>query len=122
MRNSETEEVSKGKIEVPADDDVTNKVIDKSNDFGDVSLNESGTIPQLDGVGDSIETRDTYCKVCKECPDEIETSEDISYDVMNDHDTNEVLAAYGQELIQERKYCIRKWSPFENWFSTPFIS
>ena len=53
-------------------------LLTKLHTIGYVSLNESRIHPQLDGVDDNIVTRDTYCRVCKECPDEIETSEDIS--------------------------------------------
>ena len=63
-------------------------------------------IPQVDGCNDVI-NEPTYCKVCKECPDEIETSEDINFHVMNDHDVKSVIDNYGQEWASARKYCIR---------------
>ena len=47
-------------------------------------------IPQVDGSVDMI-NEPTYCKVCKECPHEIETSEDINFHVMNDHEVIEVI-------------------------------
>ena len=62
-----------------------------------------------------------YCKLCKDCPDELEYGEDLSYHMMNDHEPNEVLVNYGQDWIEARRYCIRRWSPFTNWFSTPLI-
>ena len=60
LNSGETEEVSIEKIQVPAYGDVIEKVTDDSNDVGDVSLNESGTIPQLNGGGDTL-LKDTYC-------------------------------------------------------------
>ena len=75
-------------------------------------------IPQVDGSNDVID-EPTYCKVCKECPDEIETSEDINFHVMNDHEVKAVIGNYGQEWASARQYCIRRWSPFENYFGTP---
>ena len=75
-------------------------------------------IPQVDGSNDVI-NEPTYCKVCRECPDEIETSEDINFHVMNDHEVMAVLETYGQEWASERQYCIRRWSPFEKYFGTP---
>ena len=80
------------------------------------SFISENVIMQLDGATEEMVSKDTYCKVCRECPEEIKTSEDISYHVMNDHPTNEVIEVYGRDWIDERKYCIRKWSPFEKWF------
>ena len=74
----------------------------------------SSPIPQIDGCNDANEP--TYCKVCRKCPNEIETSEDVNYHVMNNHDKKEVLEVYGQEWARTRKYCIRRFSPFENYF------
>ena len=70
-------------------------------------------IPQLDGDSSNEAFEENYCKVCEECPDEIETSEDVNYHVMNDHEANTVLSKYGHEWVNQRKYCIRKDSPFE---------
>ena len=75
-------------------------------------------IPQVDGSNDVI-NEPTYCKVCRECPDEIETSEDINIHLMNDHQVMAVLETYGQEWASQRQYCIRRWSPFEKYFGTP---
>ena len=75
-------------------------------------------IPQVDGSND-VTNEATYCEVYKECPDEIETSEDVNYHVMNDHEVKAVIAEYGQEWASARKYCIRRWSPFENYFGSP---
>ena len=75
----------------------------------------SSPIPQIDGCNDAM-NEPNYCKVCKCCPNEIETSEDISYHVMNNHVVKEVIDAYGQDWASERRYCIRRWSPFENFF------
>ena len=76
------------------------------------------TIPQVDGHSDLI-NEPTYCKVCKDCPNEIQTSEDINFHVMNDHEVNAVIENYGEEWASDRRYCIQRWSPFENWFKTP---
>ena len=57
----------------------------------------------------------TYCKICAEVCEEMETSEDVFYHIMNNHEVDDVLKDYGQEWIQARKYCIRKGSPFEKW-------
>ena len=110
-----------GGVKPFGDNEVTEEVLDDTIDNDKDFRNESATIPQLDGETDLV-CKDTYCKVCRECPDEMETSDDISYHVMNDHYPKEVLKMYGQEWIEQRRYCIRKWSPFENWFSTPFTS
>ena len=75
-------------------------------------------IPQVDGSSDVL-NEPTYCRVCKECPDEIETSEDINFHVMNDHEVMEVIQSYGKEWASERQYCIWRWSPFEKFFGTP---
>ena len=52
-------------------------------------------IPQLDGDSCNEAFEENYCKVCEECPDEIETSEDVNYHVMNDHEVNAVISMYG---------------------------
>jgi protein-arginine kinase activator protein McsA len=75
-------------------------------------------IPQVDGSSDVV-NEPTYCRVCKECPDEIKTSEDINFHVMNDHEVMAVIENYGKEWASERQYCIRRWSPFEKYFKTP---
>ena len=54
----------------------------------------------------------TYCRICEECPEEMESSEDISYHVMNDHETKLVYEKYGKLSVNERRYCIRRVSPF----------
>ena len=70
-------------------------------------------IPQVDGSNDvNVINEPTYCKVCKECPDEINTSEDINFHVMNDHEVKSVIENYGQAWASARKYCIRRRSPF----------
>ena len=70
-------------------------------------------IPQLDGDSSNEAFEENYCKVCEEWTDEIETSEDVNYHVMNEHEANAVLSKYGHEWVNQRKYCIRKDSPFE---------
>ena len=75
-------------------------------------------IPQVDGSSDMV-NEPTYRRVCKECPNEIETSEDINFHVMNYHEVMAVIENYGQEWASERQYCIRRWSPFEKFFKTP---
>ena len=92
---------------------------EKVSETCDNAVNDA--IPQLDGDID-ISSEPTYCKICKECPDEFETAEDVSYHVMNNHETQDVLNNYGKDWIEERRYCIRRFSPFSNWFSTPFIT
>ena len=70
-------------------------------------------IPQIDGIVDSdIVLKPTYCKVCEECPEEMECSEDVSYHVVNDHETNLVYEKYGKLWVDQRRYCIRRGSPF----------
>jgi hypothetical protein len=70
----------------------------------------SSPIPQVDGLSDRHEPN--YCHVCEECPDEIVTSEDVSYHVMNDHQVQDVREKYGNDWIHARQHCIRKGSPF----------
>ena len=94
--------------------------IEKIEEAIDEKLSDDA-IPQLDGDID-ISSEPTYCKICKECPDEFESAEDVNYHVMNNHQTQDVLINYGKNWIEERRYCIRKFSPFSNWFSTPFIA
>ena len=53
-----------------------------------------------------------YCRICKNS-DEIESAEDLSFHMLNDHEPEKVLEIYGQDWIEERKYCIRRGSPFE---------
>ena len=40
-------------------------------------------IPQNDGACDLDALQPTYCKICEECPEEMKTSEDVNYHVMN---------------------------------------
>ena len=96
-------------VAVKATTEVTEEVVD----------DELDTIPQLDGDLDFL-NEPNYCKICKDS-DELETAEDLSYHMMNDHDPQDVLANYGQDWIDGRRHCIRRWSPFLNWFSTPPI-
>ena len=77
-------------------------------------------IPQLDGVLEPEINDPNYCKICKNS-DEIESAEDFSSHMMNDHDAQEVLAIFGQTWIEERRHCIRRGSPFVNWVFTPII-
>ena len=84
----------------------------------------SSPIPQVDGMSEYEDMlKPTYCKICQECPYEIETSEDISYHVMNDHEANQVYEKYGKLWVDQRRYCIRRGSPFnlEKWLSTSII-
>ena len=92
----------------------TEKVIDEP----DNSLTEM--IPQLDEVLEPEINDPNYCKICKNS-DEIESAEDLSYHMMNDHEPQEVLVIFGQNWIEERRHRIRRSSPFENWFFTPII-
>ena len=55
----------------------------------------------------------TYCRICEECPEEMESSEDISYHVMNDHETKLVYEEYEKLWVDQRRYCIRRGSPFK---------
>ena len=69
---------------------------------------------------DEIEkARPSYCKLCRTCEEETDIAEDLSYHCMNNHQPQEVLEHYRQKYIQEKRYCIRKGSPFSGWFSTP---
>ena len=48
-------------------------------------------IPQVDGISKYEDVlKPTYCRICPECQYEIETSENISYHVINDHETKQV--------------------------------
>ena len=47
-------------------------------------------IPQHDGGLEPEINDPNYCKICKNS-DEIESAEDFSFHMMNDHDPNEVL-------------------------------
>ena len=95
--------------------DITEKVLDDEVDNSFI-----GTIPQLDGGLEAKSNDPNYCKICKDS-DELESAEDLSYHMMNDHDPQEVLALFGHNWIEERRYCIRKGSPFEKCFFTPII-
>ena len=94
----------------PILDDVTEEVKKDIVDTSDI-----GTTAQVDESD-----YPNYCKICKDT-DQIESAEDLSYHMMNDHDANKVIAIYGIEWIEERRYCIRRGSPFLKWFSTPPI-
>ena len=59
-----------------------------------------------------IVLKPTYCRICEECPEEMESSEDISYHVMNDHETKLVYEKDGKLWVNQRRYCIRRGSPF----------
>ena len=77
---------------------------------------ETVTIPGScdDAIVDKTD-EPTYCKICAEVCEEMETSEDVFYHIMNNHELDDVLKEYGQEWIQARKYGIRKGSPFGKW-------
>ena len=60
-----------------------------------------------------IVLKPTYCRICEECPEEMESSEDISDHVMNDHETKLVYKEYGKLWVNQRRYCIRRGSPFK---------
>ena len=93
--------------------EITEKVLEVYSSFTE-------NIPQLDG-GLEVKTDDpNYCIICKDS-DEIESAEDFSYHMMNDHDPQEVLAIFGQTWIEDRRHCIRRGSPFEKWVFTPII-
>ena len=126
----ETEEVAAGNVENREDDAAAEATTGTQSDVGTEKVHEvnvvssndvTENIPQLDGESEQDVNEPTYCKLCKECPDEIESAEDLSYHMMNDHEAQEVLDNYGQQWIEDRRYCIRRWSPFTDWFSTPLI-
>ena len=79
---------------------------------------DNGKIAQVDGADEHDDPN--YCYICKNS-DEIESEGDLSYHMMNDHPASEVLSLYGEAWIENRRYCIRRGSPFETWFSTPPI-
>ena len=68
-------------------------------------------IPQIDGNSDKIDET-TFCRICKDWHEETKTSEDLSYHIMNNHETSHVFEAYGHEWVEQRKSCIRRGSPF----------
>jgi hypothetical protein len=92
------------------------KALQKGSDKGFTE-----NIPQLDGGPEEAKIDDpNYCIICKDS-DEIESAEDFSYHMMIDHDPHKVLAIIGQTWIEERRHCIRRRYPFENWGFTPII-
>ena len=117
---TKAEEAVQESPEIVGEDSETEEKVAKET--SEQSLDEvNETIPQLDG-GLEISNEPTYCRICKDCHEEIETAEDLSYHVMNNHETNDVISNYGRDWIEIRRYCIRRNSPFYNWFSTPFIT
>ena len=88
--------------------------------FDDSENSFNNIIPQLDGGLEDQSDNPNFCKICKNS-DELESAEDLSYHMMNDHEPDEVLAIFGRNWIEERRYCIRRSSPFEKWFFTPII-
>ena len=60
-----------------------------------------------------------YCKICY---DETQCEEDLWWHLMNNHYPAEVLNHYDAKIIEQKRYCVRKGSPFASWFSTPPIS
>ena len=64
----------------------------------------------------------SYCKICKSCSRETESEEDLWWHLMNNHNPVDVVDNYDKEKIEEKRYCVRKGSPFSSWFSTPPIS
>ena len=100
---------------IPNDDDVTEEVMDVVNDI------ESENIGSDQMIDRNVEHDDpAYCYICKNS-EQLASEEDLSYHMMNDHDAKEVLAIYGEAWIENRRYCIRRGSPFLKWFSTPPI-
>ena len=65
----------------------------------------------MDGVDDGYDEA-TFCKICQSCHDETKTSEDLNYHVMNNHEVNHVYKIYGHDWVEQRRYCIRRGSPF----------
>ena len=116
LEQEKAEEVTEGRMSTEKVDEAIDEKVSLTHDK---SVDDA--IPQLDGEID-ITSEPTYCKICKECPDEFETAEDVNYHVMNNHETQDVLFNYGKDWIEDRRYCIRRFSPFSNWFSTPFIA
>ena len=47
-------------------------------------------IPQIDGTSDKSQET-TFCRICKDCHEEMKTSEDLSYHIMNNHETSHVF-------------------------------
>ena len=86
------------------DDEVVRNVI-----VEETSIVESGDNDLI--IDETAEP--TYCRICKEVCEEMETAEDVSYHIMNNHEIDEVITEYGQDWIQERIYSIRRGSPFE---------
>ena len=80
----------------------------------DVDANEHGYKYSTDHV--------SYCKVCEDGSDETNSEEDLAYHLMNNHEPEDVLKKYGKQYIEDNRYCVRRQSPFFNWFSTPPIS
>ena len=73
------------------------------------------TIPQVDGSLEIARDKyypENYCKICEECPNDIETAEDVNYHTMNDHQAKDVVDKYGNQWILDRMYCVRRGSPF----------
>eukprot|EP00092_Neocalanus_flemingeri_P078449 GFUD01097580.1.p1 GENE.GFUD01097580.1~~GFUD01097580.1.p1 ORF type:complete len:227 (-),score=45.55 GFUD01097580.1:81-761(-) len=92
---------------------------DKSEDLNTVEETCKNT--NSDEIGRNLESSDetfnrtekpTYCRVCKEVCEEMATAEDISYHVMNNHETEEVTREYGNVWIDKKLHHVRQGSPF----------
>ena len=85
-------------VEKVADNSIetTEKVI------GELEISLTEMITQLDEVLEPEINDPNYCKICKNS-DEIESEEDSSFHMMNDHDPKEVLAMFGHNWIETRR-------------------
>ena len=102
-------------VEMIINDDITEEVMEEVTN---IEIEDTGTVKMQDK---DVEHDDpAYCFFCKNS-DELESEEDLSCHMMNDHDAKEVLSHYGKAWIEERRQYIRRGSPFVTWFSTPPI-
>ena len=68
-------------------------------------------IPQIDGIADNNH-EETFCKICQSCHEETKTSDGLNFHVMNNHEAIHVYEIYGHDWVEQRRYCIRRGSPF----------
>ena len=132
VKTLETEEISAEKVKVeiviaekaventPDEEIVPSKIAEKakSDDVKPVEETFTHATEEVKYSTDHV----SYCKVCEDGSEETNSEEDLAWHLMNNHDPEEVLDKYGRQFIDDKRYCVRKGSPFYSWFSTPPIS
>ena len=128
VKTSETEEISVEKVKeeivfaekAVKNTPVSSKIAEKAKS-DDIKPVEETFIHATEKVKYSTD-HVSYCKVCEDGSEETNSEEDLAWHLMNNHDPEEVLDKYGRQFIDDKRYCVRKGSPFYSWFSTPPIS